>query len=108
MVIAPPDPNSTLMTESELVKKADEFERRWQSARPMLFKSALKLTKGNDDEAEDIVQDACLRSFRAYGEFDGTCAFNSWAYVILLNASISRKGTSSQPLPTTASCQTEC
>jgi RNA polymerase sigma-70 factor, ECF subfamily len=44
------------------------------------------LYTGNQADAEDAVQDAFLRAYRALGHFRGDCAFYSWLYRIAINS----------------------
>jgi RNA polymerase sigma-70 factor (ECF subfamily) len=45
---------------------------------------------GKREEAEEIVQDAFLRGFRALGSFRGDAKFGTWLYRILYNLCLTR------------------
>jgi len=49
--------------------------------REMVFRTILKIT-GNVDDAEDVLQDACIRSF------DGRASFSTWMTRIAINSAL--------------------
>jgi RNA polymerase sigma-70 factor (ECF subfamily) len=65
--------------------KVREFERVALVHLDTLYRSALRLTQ-NRAEAEDIVQEACLRAFRSFHRFDPGTNCRAWLLTILRNA----------------------
>lgn len=61
------------------------FERHWQGA----WRAAYALTGGHA-AAEDVVQDAFERAFRALRRFDGRRPFAAWLHRIVVNAALNR------------------
>lgn len=49
-----------------------------------LFRLAYRLT-GNEEDAEDIVQETFLRAYRSLNQFDERAVFTSWLYRIATN-----------------------
>jgi RNA polymerase sigma-70 factor, ECF subfamily len=70
--------------------KAQEFERVALVHLDSLYRSALRLTQ-NRAEAEDLVQDACLRAFRSFHRFDPGTNCRAWLLTILRNAFLNLK-----------------
>ncbi len=56
---------------------------------PMLFRTARAILR-DDAEAEDAVQEACLRAFRALGTFRGECKLSTWLVKITANEALMR------------------
>jgi len=52
-----------------------------------VFRLAFRMT-GNEQDAEDIVQETFLRAYRSLGQFDERSAFSSWLYRIAANRSL--------------------
>jgi RNA polymerase sigma-70 factor (ECF subfamily) len=52
-----------------------------------LFRLAYRMT-GNQQDAEDVVQDAFLRAFRQLSKFDERASFGTWLYRIAANCSL--------------------
>lgn len=67
----------------ELERNA-EFAELYRTHRVRLHRLALKLT-GRPDRADDLVSEAFLRAWRAYGKFRGEAAFGTWMHRILTN-----------------------
>ena len=55
-------------------------------SRPM-FRLAFRMT-GNEQDAEDIVQDTFLRAYRRIEKFDERASFGTWLYRITVNCSL--------------------
>lgn len=51
---------------------------------PMLRSVAMRLTRHNHADAEDLVQDALLRAFEAWDRYDTARPVAPWLYVILV------------------------
>lgn len=54
---------------------------------PPVFRLAFRMT-GNEQDAEDIVQESFLRAYRQIERFDGRAAFGTWLYRIAANCSL--------------------
>ncbi|MGH7525961.1 MAG: sigma-70 family RNA polymerase sigma factor [Gemmatimonadales bacterium] len=66
-----------------------EFETLLSPILSMAYGTAVRLTR-NRTEAEDLVQDAALLAFRAFGSFQTGTNFKAWFFRILTNAFYSR------------------
>lgn len=62
------------------------FERQARELLAPLYRVALRLT-GKHEDAEDLVQDAIVKAYRAFGRtsFDGPAGFRAWLFTILVN-----------------------
>lgn len=61
------------------------FEELIAPQEKRMYAVALRMC-GNRDDAQDCLQDAMLRVFRALPNFKGESAFSTWAYRITVNA----------------------
>jgi RNA polymerase sigma-70 factor (ECF subfamily) len=52
-----------------------------------LFRLAFRMT-GNEQDAEDLVQETFLRAYKQLGNFDSRSAFGTWLYRIATNCSL--------------------
>ena len=52
-----------------------------------LFRLAFRMT-GNEQDAEDVVQESFLRAYRQLGKFDERASFGTWLYRIAANCSL--------------------
>jgi RNA polymerase sigma-70 factor, ECF subfamily len=52
-----------------------------------LFRLAYRMT-GNEQDAEDVVQESFLRAFRQLAKFDARASFGTWLYRIAANYSL--------------------
>jgi RNA polymerase sigma-70 factor (ECF subfamily) len=66
-----------------------EFERLFTPLVSMAYGTAVRLTRDRT-EAEDLVQDAALLAYRAFGSFQQGTNFKAWFFRILTNAFYSR------------------
>ncbi|MGH2578379.1 MAG: sigma-70 family RNA polymerase sigma factor [Actinomycetota bacterium] len=66
-----------------------EFEALLSPILQMAYGTAVRLTR-NRTEAEDLVQDAALLAYRAFGSFQRGTNFKAWFFRILTNAFYSR------------------
>jgi len=66
-----------------------EFEALALSHLNPLYSAALRLTK-NDRDAEDLVQDTCMRAFRFFDKFERGTNMKAWLFKILTNTFINR------------------
>jgi len=59
------------------------------AARPRMFAVALRMTR-NPDDADDVVQEAMVKVWRAFGRFEGRAALSTWIHRIVVNAALDR------------------
>src|SRR4029078_8176015 len=52
-----------------------------------VFRLAYRMT-GNEQDAEDVVQDALLRAYKQLGRFESRANFGTWLYRIVANCSV--------------------
>jgi len=52
-----------------------------------VFRLAFRMT-GNEQDAEDLVQETFLRAYRQLARFDGRASFGTWLYRIAANCSL--------------------
>ncbi len=77
------------MTNPDASPIQQEFEALLTPILSMAFGTAVRLTRDRS-EAEDLVQDAALLAFRAFGSFQPGTNFKAWFFRILTNAFYSR------------------
>jgi RNA polymerase sigma-70 factor (ECF subfamily) len=70
-------------------RRVTEFEREALVHLDALHHFALRLTR-NRAEAEDVVQETCLRAFRAFDRFDPGTNCRAWLFTILRNVFLNR------------------
>src|SRR6202158_1409077 len=66
-----------------------EFEAWALAQLDSLYSAALRLTK-NERDAEDLVQDTCMRAFRFFDRFERGTNIKAWLFKILTNTFINR------------------
>lgn len=64
---------------------ANAFEALVNMYYEAMFKMAFKWC-GNQRDAEDITQEACIKLARGIGSYKGDSAFTSWLYRLVINA----------------------
>jgi len=69
---------------------AASFESLFASMANSAFRLAARFTR-NHAEAEDLVQEAALRAFRAFDSFEPGSNFNAWFFKILTNRYFSKR-----------------
>jgi RNA polymerase sigma-70 factor (ECF subfamily) len=74
---------------SDPTRAQEEFEALFRPILSMAYGTAMRLTRDRT-EAEDLVQDAALLAFRAFGSFQPGTNFKAWFFRILTNAFYSR------------------
>src|SRR6266540_856445 len=52
-----------------------------------VFRLAFRIT-GNEQDAEDVVQESFLRAYRQIGRFEARANFSTWLYRIVANCSV--------------------
>ena len=91
---------------AEEARKGDQYAFRVLVERHShsLFRLAYRMT-GNEQDAEDLVQETFLRAYKQIRRFDGRAAFATWIYRICANCSLdlirAKKNRKEQP-PTRA------
>src|SRR6202171_2156672 len=66
---------------------ADAFRVLVERHSRALFRLAFRMT-GNQQDAEDMVQETFLRAYRRIGKFDERASFGTWLYRITVNCSL--------------------
>ena len=61
------------------------FEKLVKTHYQPLYRFALSITKGNEDTASDILQNALIKAFGSIDDFKGKCSFTSWLWIIIKN-----------------------
>src|SRR6202166_1103074 len=80
------------LTDSAFVTKArsgdtDAFRVLVERHGRSLFRLAFRMT-GNEQDAEDVVQESFLRAYRQLAKFDDRASFGTWLYRIAVNCSL--------------------
>jgi RNA polymerase sigma-70 factor (ECF subfamily) len=80
------------LTDTAAVTKArngetDAFRVLVERHSRALFRLAFRMT-GNQQDAEDVVQESFLRAFRQLSKFDERASFGTWLYRIAANCSL--------------------
>ena len=78
----------------------DPVTRRSQSARAFeevfaehldaLFRTALRLCRGNEADAEDLLQDSALRAYTSFVQLKDSSAARAWLFTILSRTHLNR------------------
>ena len=63
----------------------DAFRALYRAHTPALYALALRLTGGDEGEAEDLVQESWVRALTALRSFRGQSALRSWLCGVLVN-----------------------
>ena len=63
----------------------DAFEALYEAHTPALYALAMRLTGGDQGEAEDLVQESWVRAVRALSSFRAQSALRSWLCGVLVN-----------------------
>src|SRR5712671_1041012 len=81
---------------------SDAFRALVETHSRSVFRLAFRMT-GNEQDAEDVVQESFLRAYRQLSKFDERATFGTWLYRIAMNCSLdlvrSRKRRSEQLAP---------
>jgi RNA polymerase sigma-70 factor (ECF subfamily) len=80
------------MTDIELVERArggddDAFRILVERHSRAIYRSAYRIT-ANAADADDVVQEAFLRSYRALASFDSRATFTTWLHRIAINCAL--------------------
>ena len=66
---------------------SDAFRLLVEQHSRAIFRLAFRMT-GNEQDAEDVVQESFLRAYRQLGKFDERASFGTWLYRIAMNCSL--------------------
>ena len=66
---------------------SDAFRALVETHSRSVFRLAFRMT-GNEQDAEDVVQEAFLRAYRQLGTFESRANFGTWLYRIASNCSV--------------------
>src|SRR6476619_7095217 len=66
---------------------SDAFRALVERHSRSVFRLAFRMT-GNEQDAEDVVQEAFVRAYRQLGRFESRANFATWLYRITFNCSI--------------------
>jgi RNA polymerase sigma-70 factor, ECF subfamily len=66
---------------------SDAFRALVERHSRALFRLAFRMT-GNQQDAEDVVQESFLRAYKQLGKFDERASFGTWLYRIAANCSL--------------------
>jgi len=66
-----------------------QFESLIRPLLDSMYRTALRMTK-NSDDAEDLVQETCLKAFRYFDRFEDGSNLKAWLFKILTNLFINR------------------
>jgi RNA polymerase sigma-70 factor (ECF subfamily) len=77
------------MFDLRLNRTKQEFEELALAHLDPLYSAALRLTK-NERDAEDLVQDTCMRAYRFFDKFERGTNIKAWLFKILTNTFINR------------------
>ena len=72
------------LVESAIGGDAYAFEQLMEKHEARMYAVALRMC-GNREDAQDSLQDAMLRIYKALGSFKGQSSFATWAYRITMN-----------------------
>src|ERR1051325_501590 len=80
------------LTDAAFVSRArsgdsDAFRVLTERHSRALFRLAFRMT-GNEQDAEDVVQESFLRAYRQLSKFDERASFGTWLYRIATNCSL--------------------
>src|SRR5215467_2802419 len=66
---------------------SDAFRALVEQHSRSVFRLAFRMT-GNQQDAEDVVQESLLRAYRQLGRFESRANFGTWLYRIVANCSV--------------------
>jgi RNA polymerase sigma-70 factor, ECF subfamily len=89
------------MEQTSAVERTEPFAALVERHSRLVFRLAYRMT-GNEQDAEDVVQETFLRAYKQLASYDGRAGFQTWVTRIAVNCSIdllrarNRRGT---PVP---------
>ncbi len=66
------------------------FEEVFAEHLDALFRTALRLCRGNEPDAEDLLQDSALRAFTSFDQLRSPAAARAWLFTILTRTHLNR------------------
>ncbi len=81
--------SDAIAVERTLAGERDAFRVLVERHSQQLFRLAYRMT-GNEQDAEEVVQEALLRAYKNLGQFGSRANFGTWAYRIAANYAIDR------------------
>jgi RNA polymerase sigma factor (sigma-70 family) len=82
-----PREDKILVQEFLRTRTEESFRALYRAHTPRMFQFALRLTRWEDSEAEDLVQETWIRTVRGLERFQWRSAFSTWTTGIMLNLS---------------------
>lgn len=80
-----PEENDRKLIQRAMQGNRQAFEALVNVYYEVMFKMAYKWS-GNEKDAQDITQEACIKLARNIGSYKGKSKFTSWLYVLVMNA----------------------
>ncbi len=80
-----------------LQTRQQAFERKTRPLLDSLFRTALRMTR-ETQAAEDLVQDTCLKAFRALHRYEEGTNYRAWIFKIMTNTCIDRRRARPEPV----------
>lgn len=71
-------------------RPARAFEEVFSEHLDALFRTALRLCRGNEADAEDLLQDSALRAFTSFDQLRDPFAARAWLFTILTRTHLNR------------------
>ena len=92
--MAPERPDRTTLSDEELVRRtrageSDAFGELVRRTQRLGYRLARRITRNHED-ADDALQDAYVKAFRALDRFHAGQAFGPWFYTIVARTALSR------------------
>lgn len=78
-----------------LEARQQSFEALTRPLLDSLYRTALRMTQ-DKQAAEDLVQDTCLKAFRAFHRFEANTNYRAWIFKIMTNTCIDRRRAQSE------------
>jgi len=79
--------NDAVVVAQVLAGDRDAFREVVERHSQTLFRLAYRMT-GNEQDAEDVVQETFLRAYRQLNKFEARSSFSTWLYRIAVNCSL--------------------
>lgn len=73
-----------------LQARQESFEALTRPLLDSLYRTALRMTQERQ-AAEDLVQDTCLKAYRAFHRFEANTNYKAWIFKIMTNSCIDRR-----------------
>ena len=79
------------------MNKKEQFEKLFTQSKAKLYAVAFRVVH-NKEQAEDVLQDAYIKAWRKFDEFDPNKKFSNWMTTIVRNAGIDSNRTKARQL----------